>query len=167
MTQRLHYLCQPCFDHYADEVEGNVALAIEFEAESQHACPCGQAVQAGAAFAVHAEHYDNAMEGKPAAPKLALVDAVDPATDLPKPRLVYENQELRVVIDADTFVMETARLDAMKEIAWEGKTRCRVTGDDMDSRCGRAITQLVERIAQLEAAEIAADLADPVDVASP
>lgn len=162
---RLHYLCQPCFDRYADIVKGNVQLAIEFEAESPHECVCGEPVQAGAAFAVHSEHYDNALEG---APVLSIVSHPPerPIDDTFQPTLVYENAELRVVIDGGFFVMETARLDAMKEIAWESKTRCRITGDDMDSRCGRAISQLVDQVAVFEAEEKRLDKLDPIDVAN-
>ena len=152
MTQRLHYLCQRCFDHYADQVKGEVALAIEFEGEQPHTCVCGEPVQAGSAFAVRAEHYDRAMEAAPAAPPLSLVSQSPVLEDALKPKLVYQNQELRVVIDHDSFVMEIARLDAMKEIAWEGKTTCRVTGLDIDSRSGRAIVQLMEELEKMRSA---------------
>ena len=154
----LIHLCRTHFDRYANVVEGNVALAIEFSADGTPSCGvCGVGLAEGGYFSVHRQAYVSAMGPvKQEAPPLTLPGgpdtpiADDPVVARSAPRTVYEGEELRIVLSGAAFVMEVPRLDAMRATVWEQQGACEVEGLGVDARACRALLRLQEYATKLE-----------------
>ena len=155
----LLHLCRTHFDRYADKVKGKVALAVEFTADAPSVCGvCGVGVAEGGYFAVHRQAYVGAMgpikqEEPPAAEieaqALGIVPTDDPVAAEHAPKVVYEGEELRIVLSGNSFIMEVPELDAMRERVWKHEGGCAVEGRGIDARACRALLRLQEQYVAL------------------
>lgn len=143
----VYQLCTECLTAYGDAAKGDVKIYGGFEPDGPSTCVCGAENEPGAGVPVSAAHYDKVAGPTKRRPEMVLPVSerpVDEVVEAAKPKLAYQNEELRIVISGTDFLMDIARRDSLGEIAWETMGRCAVEGVDVDSRCCRAIARLAE-----------------------
>ena len=135
------YLCRSCFDAYAEACEGKVQLVNEpMSAMAQSPCPnCSETVDPGSGFPVDAKHFDKVgPRNNVFAPKPTPVEK-----PIAKPRLVFENAEMRLVLGGGKYIVEVPHRDSLGGYAWMVLGVCE---DHLDIRLAETVDQLQSEV---------------------